>query len=644
MGKNQSASGLTNIIQYDNRGNISFVSGSTTLMQVSSSGAITTTGVISGSSAQSASLAQNSNLLQGTGSVGFATTASFTTASGSISTRVTQIEQVYATTGSNSFRATQSITGSLTVTGQIVAQTLNVQQVTSSIVFSSGSNTFGCDLNSRQTFTGSMFVTGGLTVNTTGPELQVNNNGVILGNLLTDNHSVTGSLRVTGSSVNIVGVLCGTNATFSSNASFSGNVAIGVTPSPSDTFPALQVGRAGFMGAGNEVNISANGYYSSPSWKYIASDTAALYNIAGNVHSWYTAVSGTANGAISWVERMRITNCGNAGIGTSSPCTLLHAIIPTCWAVNGTVANSYPVATFSQCDCAGGARGLQIGVPTGGVSSPVFLKVNNTGARFSILDQSNCENFTISGGNIGIGTSSPTLALSVIGQVRAGYLTGAGLTIGLSPVGVPNNDLNAYVAWSDAASFGENNGDLVYVPRTSTSAHHRFYTGNVGLASEKMRITNDGYLRLMSRGIQFNGDTADANSLDDYEEGNWTPVYQDSTSTPSYITQFGRYTKIGRLVHVVGKISASNLGGGNAIIIGGLPFSAADASDSAQRSSIRPEGDWSGFGSLFTTTLFRANGANFQGVRDNGSGQSIFARYNDYSGTLYFNFNATYYV
>lgn len=173
MSKNQSASGLINVINYDSNGNISFVSGSTTLMQVSSSGAVTVTGVISGSSAQSASLAQNSNLLQGTGSVGFTTTGSFTTMSSSLSSRTTQIENVYATTGSNSFRATQSITGSLTVTGQIVAQTLNVQQVTSSILYSSGSNTFGCDINSRQTFTGSVYITGSNTV--------INNGCVIIG-------------------------------------------------------------------------------------------------------------------------------------------------------------------------------------------------------------------------------------------------------------------------------------------------------------------------------------------------------------------------------------------------------------------------------------------------------------------------------
>jgi hypothetical protein len=39
-----------------------------------------------------------------------------------------------------------------------------VQQVTSSIVYSSGSNVFGCDLNSRQTFTGSFYQTGSVAI------------------------------------------------------------------------------------------------------------------------------------------------------------------------------------------------------------------------------------------------------------------------------------------------------------------------------------------------------------------------------------------------------------------------------------------------------------------------------------------------
>ena len=71
---------------------------------------------------------------------------------------------IFATTGSNGFNGSQSITGSLTVTGQVVAQTLNVQQVTSSIVYSSGSNVFGNSLSNTQQFTGSVGVTGSLAV------------------------------------------------------------------------------------------------------------------------------------------------------------------------------------------------------------------------------------------------------------------------------------------------------------------------------------------------------------------------------------------------------------------------------------------------------------------------------------------------
>jgi hypothetical protein len=141
--------------------NSPYITGSLTVTgDATIAGNITVTGSLSGTAATS-SFALT---LQGTGSVGFATTGAFSATSGSASSRLTQIEQVYATTGSNSFRATQSITGSLTVTGQIIAQSLNVQQVTSSIVYSSGSNTFGCDINSRQTFTGSFYQTGSTVV------------------------------------------------------------------------------------------------------------------------------------------------------------------------------------------------------------------------------------------------------------------------------------------------------------------------------------------------------------------------------------------------------------------------------------------------------------------------------------------------
>ena len=79
----------------------------------------------------------------------------------------------YATTGSNVFVGSQVITGSIcsngniVTTGQIVAQTINVQQVTSSIVYSCGSNIFGTAINNTQQFTGSILATGSLII--TGP-------------------------------------------------------------------------------------------------------------------------------------------------------------------------------------------------------------------------------------------------------------------------------------------------------------------------------------------------------------------------------------------------------------------------------------------------------------------------------------------
>ena len=97
------------------------------------------------------------------------------------------------------------------------------------------------------------------------------------------------------------------------------------------------------------------------------------------------------------------------------------------------------------------------------------------------------------GWGVGIGTDTPLVACNVIGNVRAGYANSVGLTIGLSPVGVPNNDVCSYILWGDNASFGGENGDMIYIPRTSTTAKHRWYTG-FGLATEKMTLTLGGNL------------------------------------------------------------------------------------------------------------------------------------------------------
>ena len=72
-----------------------------------------------------------------------------------------------------------------------------------------------------------------------------------------------------------------------------------------------------------------------------------------------------------------------------------------------------------------------------------------------------------------------------------------------------------------------------------------------------------------------------ANKLDDYEEGNWTPVLKGSSGNPSgqvYGIQHGTYTKIGRSVHVQAYVSVTNMGsgyGGTYAQLHGLPFNVA---------------------------------------------------------------------
>lgn len=67
--------------------------------------------------------------------------------------------------------------------------------------------------------------------------------------------------------------------------------------------------------------------------------------------------------------------------------------------------------------------------------------------------------------------------------------------------------------------------------------------------------------------------SANANTLDDYEEGTWTPSLG---GTATYNAQVGVYTKIGRLVTVTGEVHVNSIGTGSTFAISGLPFTAAN--------------------------------------------------------------------
>jgi hypothetical protein len=66
--------------------------------------------------------------------------------------------------------------------------------------------------------------------------------------------------------------------------------------------------------------------------------------------------------------------------------------------------------------------------------------------------------------------------------------------------------------------------------------------------------------------------SSNANTLDDYEEGTWTPSLG---GTATYNVQTGAYTKIGNVVSITGSIRTTSLGTGSTNTLTGLPFTAA---------------------------------------------------------------------
>jgi hypothetical protein len=73
--------------------------------------------------------------------------------------------------------------------------------------------------------------------------------------------------------------------------------------------------------------------------------------------------------------------------------------------------------------------------------------------------------------------------------------------------------------------------------------------------------------------------SSNANTLDDYEEGTWTPTAAAQTGSLTSYTSSGTYTKIGRTVYLVGVIGLTNVGTASGqLFCGGLPFATLNTS------------------------------------------------------------------
>jgi len=104
-----------------------------------------------------------------------------------------------------------------------------------------------------------------------------------------------------------------------------------------------------------------------------------------------------------------------------------------------------------------------------------------------------------------------------------------------------------------------------------------FVTIGNGLSlSDGNLVVASGHGIDFSAGANATGMTSEL--LDDYEEGSWTPVWQAGVSSPGYLVQQGRYTKIGNRVTLSCYLrSNSGSANGSHVYIGGLPFTATSS-------------------------------------------------------------------
>jgi hypothetical protein len=304
--------------------------------------------------------------------------------------------------------------------------------------------------------------------------------------------------------------------------------------------------------------------------------------------------SGTANFVSKWSDTDTLTNSlifdngTNVGIGNTSPAAKLD--------VTGTLAVSGN-ATFDTntlfVDAASNEVGIGTTSPSGklhisapsGVASlgSTALAIRDSAApnygfdftlegvasgdmslvRTELDVQSQVMTFKRSNGNVGIGTTSPTTLGAGITSLDVAGTAGGGLTTRGTTV------TGELIAIDAATGF--------YI---STKTNHPIVlrTNDV----ERVRITNNG--------LTFNGDTAAANALDDYEEGTWTMgiTFGGADVGVTYGDNTGTYTKIGRQVTVNGLLVLTSKGSSvGAANIKGLPFTIANTSGNYSAVSLR---------------------------------------------------------
>ena len=224
-------------------------------------------------------------------------------------------------------------------------------------------------------------------------------------------------------------------------------------------------------------------------------------------------------------ERLRITSAGLVGIN-QTPSTAQLVV------KNSDDSNRNSIDIYND----NGNQSTSISQDSTGAGS--FLQKNNSGTIKTFIKSYGDSYLT--GGNLGIGTDNPAVKLDIVDSGSP--------NIALRGSSYPSIRYSALDGTTDAEIYyGIGANDLV--------------VNNVNAGLISFKTTNTERLRILSGGgITFNGDTAAANALDDYEEGLYTGTLTCLTSgTITVDSSWDQlaYTKIGRVVYVSGRLRVS---------------------------------------------------------------------------------------
>jgi len=197
--------------------------------------------------------------------------------------------------------------------------------------------------------------------------------------------------------------------------------------------------------------------------------------------------------------------------------------------------------------------------------------------------------------NVGIGTTANVASskLDLRGRLRIGSGTSAG-----DAELIFSNYASVTNAWNIAVrpDVGGSNNDLKFLRFNSSGAYQ-------GVAMQM----------LVGGGLTFNGDTAAANALDDYEEGTWTPtITAQSGSITTIANLSGVYTKIGRSVLYSVSFQLTNIGtAGGGLTISNIPFAATANRHAGVAREIAVNGQT---GSVYFSGTNQVNLGNYAGA------------------------------